>query len=181
MSNVDKIVHSYQHIWKTKSSYFSWLRGVLRAGWSKSPIKLDFIKSKRIKINNPNPRGRVKTVWGGKCSQCKQDFILKDLQVDHMKPCGSLIKEEDIQCFVERLLLCTGDDLQFTCKPCHGIITYAEKQGISYEEAAIRKKAISICKEDDKLWLEQRGITPASNATKRRQQVMEVLKNEDST
>lgn len=50
-------------IWKTKSSFFSWLRGGIRRSlWNKSPIKLEYIKKHRKRIPNPNPKGKVETV-----------------------------------------------------------------------------------------------------------------------
>lgn len=39
-------------------------------------------------------------------------------------------------------------------------------------------KAIQICKGDSKRWLLDKGIEPASNAKRRREQIVEVLKNE---
>jgi hypothetical protein len=64
-----KLWELYPHIWSSESAYMSWLRGGLRRYlWSKNPVKLEFIKQNRIKIPNPNPKGKVKEVWGGVCA-----------------------------------------------------------------------------------------------------------------
>ena len=60
---LEKMLAEMSHVWKTESAYYTWLRGsIRRAMWSKNPVKLEFIKRNRIKIPNPNPKGRVKEV-----------------------------------------------------------------------------------------------------------------------
>ena len=47
------------------------------------------------------------------------------------------------------------------------------------EEAKATREAIAICKaKQDVKWLSERGIAPSSNATKRRAQIIECLKEE---
>ena len=76
-------------------------------------------------------------------------------------------KKEDIQGFVERLLFITKDDLRLVCKNCNSTLAYAEKQGISFEEAMAVKKAIDIVKQKkDKQFLEERGIIPCIYTSK---------------
>lgn len=128
--------------WKSSVQFFTYLRGCLRKAWTNHPTKFKLIKEKRIQVKNPNPRGNKPTVWGAVCSMCNREYILKDTQVDHINPAGSLRKKEDIQGFVERLLWVTEDDLRIVCKPCNNALALADKQGITYEEAMIQKKAI---------------------------------------
>ena len=170
----------YPTIWKTKSSWFSWLRGGIRRSlWNKSPIKLEYIKKNRKRIANPNPKGKVETVWGGSCGLCGEDFVIAQLDVDHKEGNHSLNELSDLQSFIENIVLVTEDDLQFACKPCHKNKTHSERRGISMEEASYEKQAIAICKaKQDKQWLSERGITPSSNAIKRRAQIIECLKEE---
>lgn len=102
---------------------------------------------------------------------------MKEGQVDHVVPAGSLQRKGDIQGFVERLLFITKDDLRLVCKNCNSTLAYAEKQGISFEEAMAVKKAIDIVKQKkDKQFLEERGIIPASTQAKRREQIEQILK-----
>lgn len=108
---------------------------------------------------------------------CENDFVLKDINVDHIIPAGQLNQTEDIQGFVERLLYVTEDDLRLVCKGCNSALGYADKHGVSFTEALLVKKVIAICKaKQDKQWLSERGITPSSNAAKRRAQIIEYLK-----
>lgn len=168
----------YPHLWKTQSAFFSWIRGgVRRSLWNRSPIKLEFIKNNRRKINNPNPRGKVAQVWGGDCALCNNTFILKDLEVDHKTGNHSLTKIEDIQKFIEGIVLVTESDLQMVCKPCHKAKSMADKQGISIEDALISRKVIAIMKDKlDKQFLIDRGVVPDSTAAKRKLQIIDELK-----
>lgn len=163
----------YPQIWKTQATFFSWLRGGIRRSlWARSPIKLEFLKKHRFKIPNPSPRGKLKQVWGGCCAICNNTFPLKEIEVDHKRGNISLNNIEDIQLFIESIVLVSEQDLQLVCKSCHKAKSHAEKQGISFEEALIEKEIIAIIKvKGDKAWLESRGIVPASNAAKRREQI----------
>lgn len=104
---------------------------------------------------------------------------MKDLEVDHKVGNHSLQDIGDIQSFIEGITLVTEDDLAFVSKEAHKSKSYADKHGISFEEAVAIRKAIEICKnKQDKRWLEERGVVPESNAVKRRAQIEEILKNE---
>lgn len=166
--------------WKTKSAWLSWIRGGIRRSlWNRHPCKLEFIKKHRIKIPNPAPRAKVKEVWGGQCAISGEILPLKMLEVDHKVGNHSLRDVSDIQKFVEGICMVTEDDLQFVSKEMHRIKSYAEKMNISFDEAYAIKKAISICKDkQDKGFLAEHGVVPASNAKERRKQVEEVLKKE---
>ena len=165
--------------WKNSVAFFTYLRGCLRKAWSSSPIKHNLIKKKRKQIKNPNPNGKKETVFGFTCEMCNTDHVIANGQVDHKIAAGSLRKTEDIQGFVERLLYVTEEDLRLICKGCNSALAYADKNGMSYEDAVKEKKLIEICKtKKDVQFLRDRGIQPASNASKRKQQVREVLQNE---
>ena len=160
-------------IWKSKSSFMSYIRSCLRKAWNRHPAKLVAIRRDRKRIPNPNPKGKVKEVWGFECPICGGTFVQKDGQVDHINPAGSLKDREDIQSFTERLVWITPDDLRTICKTCNGTFSLAERQGISFEEARATKKAIQIEKEKRvNETLEELGITPASNSKLRRKQLV---------
>ena len=142
----DKILTQYPTVWSSPAKLMAYLRGCLRLAWKNHPIKHIFIKKIRKQIPNPNPRGNKPTVWGFTCAMCKKDFPTAQLQVDHINPAGKLSKLEDIQSFVERLLLVTEDDLRPVCKPCNNALSLADRQGISYDDAIKRKKVIEFGK-----------------------------------
>ena len=165
--------------WKTESAFYGWIRGILRKGWSRHPVKLEYIKQNRKRIPNPNVNGRVSEVWGMTCQQCGNDFVQSQIEIDHLNPASSLRCKEDIQGFVERLLFITFDDIEAVCLECHAIRTFSQKQGISFEEASMEKIALDLIKKKmDKDWLDAHGITPQSSAEKRRIQIVELLKEE---
>lgn len=163
--------------WKTESAWWGYLRGCLRKAWSRNPIKLNLLKKKRRQIVNPNPRGKKDTVFGFDCDVCSNTFVMSEGEVDHIVGAGSLKSVNDIQGFVERLLFVTEDDLRLVCKGCHRAITYAEKTGMTFDDAKIEKEAIRLGAEGlDKEWLVQHNLVPASSKAKRREQIINFLK-----
>ena len=165
-----KLWEIYPHIWATESAYMSWLRGGIRRYlWSKNPVKLEFIKQNRIKIPNPNPKGKVKEVWGGKCALTGEYFVLNELECDHKVGNHSLKTLDDLVPFVKGIVMITLDDLQLVSKEAHKIKSYAEKQGISFEEAKIEKEVIEIIKQKkDKVYLQEHQLPVPSTQSARR-------------
>lgn len=166
--------------WRTKSEFYVWLRGLLRRGWTKHPLKIQKIVENRFKVDKKFKNGKVTQVWNCSCEICGVKGPQKDFQVDHIIPAGSLTCYDDVLGFLTRLLYVKPEDLRILCKQCNSTLAYADKQGVSFEEAAINKEAIRImAQKKDKEWLTSKGRTPASNAKSRREQIIEVLKQED--
>lgn len=169
--------------WKNSTAFFTYLRGCLRKAWSRHPSKLNVIKKKRKQIANPNPRGNKTTVFGFTCEMCTKDYVLKEGQVDHIVPAGSLTKTEDIQGFVERLLYVREEDLRLICKGCNSALVIAEKQGISYKLAILEQQVIQLCKlpaKEQDIWLANHGITNyTKNAKSRRDAIRQCLKGKE--
>lgn len=164
--------------WKTEAAFWGWVRGILRKGWSRHPVKLEYIKQHRKRIKNPNPKGKVPEVWGCTCEMCGNDFVQSMIEIDHLNAASSLRCIEDLQGFAERLLVVTFEDIRALCKPCHSIVTLSQKKGVSLEEATLEQKVIAIDKlnvTEVKKWLLERGITPATNKPGRRKQIKEFL------
>lgn len=162
--------------WSSQTAFMTYLRGCLRKAWSTNPIKLTVLKNNRKQIANPNPRGNKPTVWGCTCSICNQDYAMKDIQVDHITPAGSLREISDIQGFVERLLCITEEDLRIVCKTCNSILAYADKQGISFERALLEKEIIKICKDKkDKEFFIERGLDVPKNLVERKNNIRQIL------
>lgn len=177
-----EILEQYSHIWKTKAAFMSYLRGGFRKGvWMKHPVKLEFIKNNRQRIPNPNPRGRVDTVWGGQCGVCKELFPQLKLQVDHIRDYSASLRDiKDIQSFVETISIIVEEDLQFICKECHDATSYSQKHGCSFQEAVVRKKHIVFVKEntvEDEL--KRRGIeVPPKTKAAKNELLLSMLLNE---
>ena len=171
---------NYPDLWKSESAFMSFIRGGIRkALWNRYPVKTRTIQKKRKRIPNPNPRGKVETVWGGECYLCGKDFPQKDLQVDHIVGNHSLKTMDDIQTFMEGLLFITEDDLALVCKPCHAAKSMADRQSISFEEAKTKKKIIEMMKDKksvDKL-LTSHSL-PCNNDALRKESLRKLIEEE---
>lgn len=180
MSRVDyKPWEEYPHIWKTESAYLSFIRGGIRRYlWSKNPVKLEFEKESQVLIPNDNPKSakRFPRVKGYRCGHCKGLFKATQVQCDHKSGEHALRSMNDIQTFVEGIVLVRKEDLQMLCKPCHLVKTYSERYGVSLEEARAITQAIDFEKKGVKKvidFLEKSGIMPAKTKEKRREQLIE--------
>lgn len=175
MDEEKKLWEIYPHIWSSESAYMSWLRGGLRRYlWSKNPVKLEFIKQNRIKIPNPNPKGKVKEVWGGVCALTGETHVIGDMEVDHISGNHSLKTLDDLVPFVKGIVMVTLEDLQLVSKEAHKIKSYAEKQGISFEEAKIEKEVIELIKQKkDKEYCIEHNVPVQSTQALRRKAIVE--------
>lgn len=170
----------YPEFWKTQSAFMSWLRGGLRKGvWNRHPVKLSFLTKNRFKKLDGYTKKdkKPKYVFAATCALCHQDHKLANIEVDHKQGGHSLRTIDDIMDFVKGIVLVNEADLQLVCKPCHKAKSYSEKEGLSFEDAVIEKQVIAAAK-DSKAWLLARGLQPATNATKRRDQIRGVLTDE---
>lgn len=150
---INKILEENKDVWKTESTFYSWIRGGIRSGlWNKHPIKLKVLNKAKKDIPNPNfgkPRNYKETVKGGTCSVCEQDFPMKNLEVDHVHGGTYSLKSiEDVQGFFEQIVLVAEEDLRIVCKYCHSVLSYASKEGLTEDEARVKKLVIEILKQN---------------------------------
>lgn len=180
---LEEILKENSDVWRTNAEFFSWVRGGVRDGlWNRHPVKIKLLNKKRIKIPNPNPKGRVKTVWGATCDFCEKQYVIKDIQVDHIHGGNYTLKSiEDVQAFFENIVLVSESDLRLLCKYCNSCFSYAARQGISIEEAIIEKESISIIKNKlDKDFFTSRNKPIPKNLDLRRQAIVKILKEENA-
>ena len=180
-SKVQKILRENPEIWKTESAYFSYLRGCIRLAWVKNPVKLKLLNKRKKQIPNPNygkPRNTKKTVMGATCEICLKDYHMKFIQVDHITGGNySLRSVEYIQGFFESICIVTEDELRLVCLDCHGCLTYAAKENVTFEQAKVIKHVISLDKENkvvDKLKSLNINYIPSTKA-KRKALLLEIL------
>lgn len=168
--------------WKTESAFWVWVRGILRKGWSRHPVKIEYINLNRKQIVNPNPKGKKPTVWGMTCKQCGKDTVQSEIEIDHVGDNASFTGLHDVESYVKHLFLVDFDSLESCCKPCHSIRSNAQNKGISFEESTIDKEVIRIMKEESKedilYFCVAFGYNVGSlgNAEQRKQAVYEILK-----
>lgn len=105
---------------KPKYNLNSRIRSALRQVWRFSPMRKQALSDARIS------KGRYL------CSMCQQINGPKDISVDHIVACGSLI--DDLNGFKERLF-CESSGLRVLCHDCH--------KGVTEAQAALRKSSKS--------------------------------------
>lgn len=106
----------------TESAFWSFIRSALRQKsrfWK--PITQCKMKARRA---YKGPLKRQKFEY--QCAECSNWFPDKKINVDHIKPAGSLRSSSDLGEFIERLF-CEIDNLQVLCQGCHDIKTKQEK------------------------------------------------------
>lgn len=173
-NKVKHLLEHYPNLFPTEASFWAWLRGGLRRGlWEKSSLKLSF-KNSNV---SPPPKGYTgRGKKGQYCALTGEWIPTSKLEVDHKDGNKPLRSGEDVLEFILHMLA-DHEELQLVSKDAHKVKSYAERMGISFEEARATKQAIAIQKDlDDKQWLRENGIEPASNAKARREQIVEKLR-----
>lgn len=160
--------------WKDEKAYLSWLRGSIRRIWSRHPVKIAYKQSRRYKA----PVGRNdKEVWVSDCEICGKQS--RDCDVDHLKGGFGFTDWASFTEWARMILWVTFDDIRELCSECHGLVTYCQKNGCTWEEAGYQKFTIALVKDKkDVAWLKEKGYTPATSSAKRRLQIVEILKME---
>lgn len=107
----------------SESAFWSFIRSGLRQKsrfWK--PITQCKLAARRS-YKGPNKRQRYEYL----CNVCNNWFPEKKINIDHIKPAGSLRCAQDLPGFVERLF-CEQENLQCICEVCHNIKTQKEKE-----------------------------------------------------
>jgi hypothetical protein len=65
-----------------------------------------------------NESGNKKFKWQYQCDCCREWYYRKEVQVDHIVPCGTLKSFADLSVFADRLF-CESDGLRVLCFKCH--------------------------------------------------------------
>ena len=172
--------------WKTEGAFWSWVRGVLRKGWSRHPVKIEYINLHRKRIRNPSAQSRKRfpEVWGMTCQICGKDHVQKNIEIDHRGDNAKFTGLEDAKSYLQHLFLVDFDSLRELCKPCHKVISHAQNTGQTFEEAALDKKVIAFMKLPKKeilAFLQQHNYNgdSVSNNEKRKLLVYNIFKQEE--
>ena len=107
----------------TEARFWSFVRAALRKAYTRWPPKFEVLRSAR-RNKPPNKAGRHRYEY--KCAKCKKWFQQKNVEVDHITPCGSLKSWDDVGTFARRLFV-GAEGLRLLCKPCHVRITKEER------------------------------------------------------
>ena len=98
----------------TEAAYWGFLRSALRQASMRWPPLRNALKTSRRKYEGTRPLQK----WEYHCAICGQWLIGKEVEVDHITPCGSLKSLDDLPGFVGRLF-CEEDGLRVTCRACN--------------------------------------------------------------
>jgi|TARA_A100001391_G_scaffold33224_1_gene17963 hypothetical protein len=157
----------------------SQIRSAIRQVWMKHDTKL----AKIYKQTKPDMDDSTRTKWLIECECCGKDTKLSDIECDHKLGEHSLKTLEDVLPFAESILRVEYKDLQLVCTDCHSTITYAERYGMSFEDAKKEKGVIAKLKQSvtkQKQELKKAGFKDKdiSNADKRREAYRKLLNNQ---
>lgn len=160
-------------VWKTEAEYFQWIRGQLRRIWSDYPIRKQW-KSGELRPVTAKERSEKKyhpsTKNVGQCVMCKEWMAGSKLECDHIHPSNGCKGWEDLSGFLHYCSATLPDEFQLICKPCHRVKTYAERMGITFEEASIQKRIITLMKDKKKIdkLLAEHGKACNNDSTRRK-------------
>ena len=105
----------------TEARWNSFIRSALRIAFIKYPVRYQVLNDSKREYKGKDKRRK----WEYQCAECKDWFKSTEIQVDHIKPCGTFKKGYMEQFIIN--LFCEQEDLQVLCKPCHKIKTQKEK------------------------------------------------------
>lgn len=184
-------------VWKTESSYWGFLRGSLRSIWSKKWVfKNNYLNSHKIQIPSIDTKTGEQIVFktGKKSGQPKfqqgfKDEVtgeihkIKEAEIDHISPAGSLRSGLEACIFLFRLLT-HPNNMRIISKDTHKIITHMERTGMSWEDALLDKHLIAKSKlkvVTQKKELIKAGFTEEeiSNGIKRKECYRKLLSKEN--
>jgi hypothetical protein len=106
----------------TEAMYWQRIRSCLRRMsiyWKPARAALN---AARFPCKGPNGQK-----WAYVCTDCKGVFKRKQVQIDHITPCGSLTDYAHIGDFLQRLLPEDGSAYAIRCVACHQKKTNAER------------------------------------------------------
>jgi ribosomal protein L37AE/L43A len=112
-----RVVREYCGGTMTKSAFFGAIRAFLRQRWLYScPFRKEILK-----------RAYSALLKKWQCNDCKKMFLKKEVEVNHIEPCGSLRDYHEIKAFHDRLFVEDISKLEVLCKDCHKKFTEKSK------------------------------------------------------
>ena len=82
------------------------------------------------RVRRPSQSDNKRMKWEYQCAECCNWFPRKHVEVDHIVPCGTFTRLDQMQGFVERLF-CEPDGLRVLCEQCHQFRTNQSRNGES--------------------------------------------------
>jgi 5-methylcytosine-specific restriction endonuclease McrA len=110
----------------TEARFRAFIISALRAYMKRFPPKWKALKAASIGRIINKRSGRLAEHY--KCAGCTDNFVARDVQVDHIEPVVSPQEGfQDWWTYMNRLY-CEAENLQVLCKPCHKQKTAEERK-----------------------------------------------------
>jgi hypothetical protein len=106
----------------TEAQYWQAIRSCLRRMSRFWKPAVAALHAARLPCKGPNGQK-----WAYLCHDCRKTFPRKQVQIDHVTPCGALTDFAHIGEFIRRLTPENVDAYAVRCLPCHQIKTNAER------------------------------------------------------
>lgn len=109
----------------TEARFNSFVKSALRSASQRWPPKYTVLNEACVgqKINPKS--GRLAKFYT--CAKCQDDYIAKDVQVNHISPVIPVTGFDSWNGVIERIF-CEKEGLEVVCIPCHKNITEEENQ-----------------------------------------------------
>ena len=96
-------------------------RSAIRRAWLRWPDRRSCLLEARRAHTGHN---KVRK-WDYQCAECKEWYLLKEVQVDHVIPAGSFTEPSHHERFIVNMFL---GKLQVLCTECHAVKTAEERR-----------------------------------------------------
>ena len=106
----------------TEAQYFAKLRSALRNAFRWWVPMKTALKAAERKSQSTNKR--IKFEY--QCASCSYWYPRKEVEIDHIIPCGTLKSYDDIAIFVQNMTPENTSAFQVLCKSCHKLKTNLE-------------------------------------------------------
>jgi len=103
----------------TTARFWSFVRSGFRSKFNVWPPKYECLKAAQRTVEGKRHKNEFQ------CAICKDWYMQKEVEVDHIIPAGSLNNYDDLVGFVQRLFV-PKNGLQVVCKTCHRAKTKKE-------------------------------------------------------
>lgn len=104
----------------TEARFWAFIRSALRKAHTRWPPACELMKEGRRAVVGKRHK------WEHQCSMCEQWVPQKDIEKDHIVPCGSCRTFEEVAQFADRLFS-PKDGYRKLCKSCHNEVTHGKK------------------------------------------------------
>ena len=106
----------------TEAEFFSWLLSNVRRSTIRWKPRNDQLNVYRVEYKGTDKR----TKWHYRCENCSGFFKRKEIEVDHIIPCGGISCFEDIEGWYRRAFV-EKEGFRVLCKECHNRRTQQDR------------------------------------------------------